>query len=106
MSEWKFNLKLLLLLIDTEGGLNLSALPFPYRTVFATVTVPFIFLTVRSAKRTEPLILTVRILVFEPIINTMRFEVPNNKRITVLNTKRLTKPVLVQYGSRSSVINE
>ena len=41
---------------------------FFYRTVFsaiATVTVAFFSLTVGRAKRTEPLILTVLILVFE-----------------------------------------
>ena len=47
---------------------------FNYSTVFTvpsftaiatTVTVPFFSLTVRSVKRTEPLILTVRFLVFD-----------------------------------------
>ena len=60
----------------TVGGPNLS----PYRTVFvpfsvflnvpfftaiAIVAVPFFSLTVGSAKRTEPLILTVSFLVFD-----------------------------------------
>ena len=58
--------------------------PYPVRTVFrfftvpfftasATVTVPFFSLTVRSAKRKEPLILTVLFLVFdrEPYRNKM-----------------------------------
>ena len=37
----------------------------PFFTTIATVTVPFFSLTVRSVKRTEPLILTVRFLVFD-----------------------------------------
>ena len=38
----------------------------PFFTASATVTVPFFCQTVRSVKRTEPLILTVRFLVFDP----------------------------------------
>ena len=37
----------------------------PFFTASATFTVPFFSLTARSAKRTEPLILTVRFLVFD-----------------------------------------
>jgi hypothetical protein len=37
----------------------------PFFTASATVTVPYYRLTVRSAKRTEPLIVTVRFLVFD-----------------------------------------
>ena len=37
----------------------------PFFTASATVTVPFFCQTVRSVKRTEPLILTIRFLVFD-----------------------------------------
>ena len=57
----------------TVGGQNLSSCPyrtvfrFFYRAVFyrePAVTVPFFSITVRSVKRTEPLIVTVRFLEF------------------------------------------
>ena len=38
---------------------------FPFFTASATVNVPFFCLTVRSARRTEPLILIVRFLVYD-----------------------------------------
>ena len=40
-------------------------LTVPFFTASATVTVPFFSLSVRSVKRTEPLIVTVRFLVFD-----------------------------------------
>ncbi len=70
-----------------------------YRTVFR--------LTVRSAKRTEPLIVTARVLVFdrEPhrdpyciSFGAVRIAV----RFAVLNNKRITVSILVRYGSRSN----
>ena len=96
---------------------------FFYRTVFcaiATVTVPFFSLTVGSAKRTEPLILTVRILVFyrEPYRTKMgtviRLLLRTANRtairtIQIYNVYLYTVPILLRYGSRcgsrSSIIN-
>ena len=83
----------------TVGGPNLSPLSCPYRAVpyrFCYRTVfnrerdryrTFFCPLVRSAKRTEPLIMTVRFLVFnrEPYrtkIGAVRFAVPNNNRET------------------------
>jgi hypothetical protein len=92
----------------------------PFFTAIATVTVPFFILTVRSAKRTEPLILTVRILVFdlEPyrtkmgtvfMLTVTEDREPHRDpyrtsfsairiavRFAVLNNKRITVPILVR----------
>ena len=101
----------------------------PFFTASATVTVPFFSLTVGSVKRTEPSILTVRILIFDrepyrtkvgiqiytaylytvPIL--LRHREPYRTsfgavriavRFAVLNNKRITVPTLVRYGSRSN----
>ena len=73
----------------------------PFFTASATVTVPFFRLTVRSAKRTEPLIVTVRILVFdrEPYRTKMETVIRLLLR-TANRTAIRTAPVLVRYGSR------
>ena len=73
----------------------------PFFTAIATVTVPFFSLTVGSAKRTEPLILTVRVLVFdrEPYRTKMETVIRLLLR-TANRTAIRTVPVLVRYGSR------
>jgi hypothetical protein len=97
---------------DTVGG-NEFAIPnrICYRTVsvpfsvfftvsfftaIATVSVPFFSLTVGSAKRTEPLIVTVRFLVFdrEPYRTKMETVIR-----LLLRTAIRTAPKLVRYGS-------
>ncbi len=73
----------------------------PFFTAIATVTVPFFSLTVGSAKRTEQLILTVRVLVFdhEPYRTKMETIIRLLLR-TANRTAIRTVPVLVRYGSR------
>jgi hypothetical protein len=69
----------------------------PFFTASATVTVTFFRLTVGSAKRTEPLILTVRVFVFdrEPYRTKMETVIR-----LLLRTAIRTAPKLVRYGSR------
>ena len=91
----------------------------PYSVLF---TIPFFSLTFRSVKHTEPLILTVRFLVFgrEPYRTKMRTVIRLVLRTTnrtkwgtvirlLLGTANRTAPKLVRYGSRccsrSSMIN-
>jgi hypothetical protein len=78
--------------------------PFFMRSQSQIVTVPFFSQTFCFlVKRTEPLILTVRFLVFdrEPYrtkTGTVRIAV----RFGVLNNKRIMVSILVRYGSRSN----
>ena len=72
----------------TVGGPNSSPLSYPYR---------FLSLTLRSVKRTEPLILTVRFLAYER-------EPYRINMATVIRLLLRTVPIyiLVRYGSRSN----
>ena len=84
----------------------------PFFTASATVNVPFFCLTVRSAKRTEPLILTVRFLVSGnryTLVNGDREPYRTNMGIInrlVLRTANRTAPnggplSVYYWGSRS-----
>ncbi len=121
----------------TVGGPNLS--PFPYHTVSVPRSRPlpyrFLSLTVGSAKPTEQLILTVRVLVFdrEPYRTKMEtiMSVPYQfccdtiravyRTLKIYNVYLYTGPIMLRYrirtapklvrygsrcGSRSSIINE